>query len=66
MQEQLHKARPDIKLKREKEPDISCLGATGVPEPLRTFTRKPKQETRSLICDDGFRELQTTNMDKLR
>lgn len=31
-----------------------------MPEPLRRFNRKPKQETTCLIPDDGFRELTTT------
>jgi len=53
----LHEVRPDIKVKRFKEGDISTLGATGVPQPLRTFNRKPKQETRCLIPDEGFREM---------
>jgi len=55
--DQLHEVRPDIKVKRFKEGDISTLGATGVPQPLRTFNRKPKQETRCLIPDEGFREM---------
>jgi len=40
--------------KREKEADINCLTSSGLPAPLGTINRKPKQETAHLIPDDGF------------
>jgi len=44
----------DLEQKREKEPDINCLTSSGLPAPLGTINRKPKQETFGLIPDDGF------------
>jgi hypothetical protein len=46
---------------RPHENDISTLSSTGIPAPLGSYHRKPKQETKQLICDDGFRETKTTN-----
>ena len=40
--------------KRDHEPDINCLTSSGLPAPLGTINRKPKQETFGLIPDDGF------------
>lgn len=59
--EQTYQKKPDLKIKRAKESDINCLTSSGLPAPLGTFHRKPKQETFGLIPDDGFRELKTTN-----
>jgi hypothetical protein len=39
---------------------LNCLSSSGIPAPLGSIYRKPKQETKSLIADDGFRELATT------
>jgi len=64
--EQTYQKKPDLKIKRTKEPDINCLSSSGLPAPLNTINRKPKQETAHLICDDGFRELKTTNQQDIR
>jgi len=58
---QVHQLKPDLKIKREKEPDLNCLSSSGLPAPLGAIKRKPKQETTGLIPDDGFRELKTIN-----
>jgi hypothetical protein len=42
------------------------LSSTGIPAPLGTYNRRPKQQTKSLIPDDGFRELKTTNNHEMR
>ena len=52
--------------KRDHEPSINCLTSSGIPAPLNTINRKPKQETFGLIPDDGFRELLTTNNERLK
>lgn len=46
---------------RECEPHISTLNSTGIPAPLGSYHRKPKQVTKQLIIDDGFRVINTTN-----
>jgi hypothetical protein len=42
------------------------LSSSGIPAALNTINRKPKQETFGLIPDDGFRELLTSNQDKMK
>ena len=42
------------------------MTSSGLPQPLGAFHRKPKQETFGLIPDDGFRELLTTNSDRMK
>lgn len=64
--EQTYQRKPDMKLKREKEPDINCLSSSGLPAPLGSIYRKPKQETTGLIPDDGFRELKTTAQQEIQ
>jgi len=64
--EQTYQKHPDKKLRRAHEPDINCLSSSGIPAPLGRFHRKPKQETEHLICDDGFRELKTTNQQEIQ
>mmetsp|Transcript_24603 Transcript_24603/g.28974 ORF Transcript_24603/g.28974 Transcript_24603/m.28974 type:complete len:80 (-) Transcript_24603:729-968(-) len=59
--EQPYQRDPEKRIKREREPDINCLTSSGLPAPLGSINRKPKQETFCLIPDDGFRELKTTN-----
>ena len=51
---------------REHEPHISTLNSTGIPAPLGSYHRKPKQETKQLICDDGFRIMNTTNQNQFQ
>ena len=40
---------------------MNCLSSSGIPAPLGSINRKPKQETFGLIPDDGYRELESTN-----
>lgn len=51
--------------KREKEPDLNCLTSSGIPKPLGCINRKPRQVTEGIVCDDGFRELSTTNRQEI-
>jgi hypothetical protein len=46
---------------RPHENDISTLSSTGIPAPLGSYHRKPKQETKQLIPDDGFNIIKTAN-----
>ena len=55
-----------MKQKREKEADLNCMSSAGNPAPLGSINRKPKQETRGLIPDDGYRELNATNEMEVR
>ena len=48
---------------RPREHDISTLSSTGIPADLSRYHRKPKQETRALVPDDGFRSIKTQNQD---
>jgi len=63
--DQPYKKDPTLVTKREKEPDLNCLTSSGIPKALGCINRKPKQVTEGIICDDGFRELSTTNRTEL-
>ena len=39
---------------RDKEQDLNCLTSSGLPKPLGSIKRVPKQNTTGLIPDDGF------------
>ena len=45
---------------------MNCLSSSGIPAPLGTYNRKPKQETFGLIPDDGYRELVSTNKEECK
>ena len=45
---------------------MNCLSSSGIPAPLGSINRKPKQETFQLIPDDGYRELVSSNKDEVR
>jgi hypothetical protein len=51
---QPYEAHPEQKILREKENAINCLTSTGIPKPLASITRRPKQVTAGIIPDDGF------------
>ena len=46
---------------RPRENDLSTLNSTGIPAPLGSYFRKPRQDTRSLVPDDGYRIMKTSN-----
>lgn len=37
------------------------MNSTGLPKPLNTVNRKVRADTKHMIPDDGFREIQTSN-----
>jgi hypothetical protein len=59
--EQPLKSKPEEKFMREVEPDINCLNAYGVPAPLKRIKRNHQWDTRDVIPNDGYKELNTIN-----
>lgn len=46
---------------RPFEIDISTLSSTGIPAPLGSYHRQPKQHTKGNVPDDGYHIMETTN-----
>jgi hypothetical protein len=46
---------------RPHENAISTLSSNGIPAPLSSYNRKPKQNTRDLVLNDGYNVKQTSN-----
>lgn len=63
--EQPLRTKPDEKSMRTVEPDISLLNANGVPAPLKRIKRNHKWDTRDVIPNDGYKELNTINRTEL-
>lgn len=59
--EQPLRTKPDEKFMRSVEPDINCLTANGIPAPLKRIKRNHKWNTKDVIPNDGYKEMQTIN-----
>jgi hypothetical protein len=64
--EQPLKTRPEEKFMRAQEPDINSLTANGIPAPLKRIKRNHKWDTRDVIPNDGYKELQTINKTEIQ
>lgn len=60
------RTKPEEKHMREVEPDINCLNANGVPAPLKRIKRNHPWNTRDVIPNDGYKELQTINKTEIQ
>ena len=58
--------KPEEKSMRKVEPDISLLNANGVPAPLKRIKRNHPWNTKDIIPDDGYKEMQTINKTELK
>ena len=63
--EQLLQTKPEIKTMRKVEADINMLNANGVPAPLKRIKRNHPWDTKDVIPNDGYKELNTINKTEL-
>jgi len=63
---QMGKKLPEHRKTREDDPAISCLTSNGLPMNLHRMSRKIHHDSRGVIADDGFKEMNTINRTEIR